>query len=36
MRPFALRRGSIAKPWLIVLASLVVIAGLVVGLWRMQ
>ena len=36
MRHFPLRRGSIVRPWLIVLVSLVLIAGLVVGLWRMS
>ena len=31
-----MRQGSIAKPWLIVLVSLVLIAGLVASLWRMS
>jgi molybdate transport system substrate-binding protein len=36
MRCFRLRRGSIARPWLIVLGSLVLISGLVALLWRMS
>jgi ABC-type molybdate transport system substrate-binding protein len=31
-----MRRGSIAKPWLIILVSLVVIVGLAGGLWQMS
>ncbi len=36
MRRIPLRRGRIARPWLIVLVSLVLIGGLAAELWRMS